>query len=29
MKNSKTEINQEIDRPSHYGSKSGRDVIDW
>lgn len=25
----RTEINQEIDRPSHYGSKSGRDVIDW
>jgi len=22
-------INQEIDRPSHYGSKSGKDVIDW
>lgn len=21
-------INQEIDRPSHYGSKSGQDVID-
>lgn len=25
----KTLINQEIDRPKHYGSKSGRDVIDW
>ena len=24
----KQEINQEIDRPTHYGSKSGRDVID-
>lgn len=23
------EINQEIDRPTHYASKSGRDVIDW
>ncbi len=22
-------ITQEINRPSHYGSKSGRDVIDW
>ena len=26
---SSTEINQEIDRPTHYASKSGRDVIDW
>lgn len=25
---SSKEINQEIDRPSHYGSKSGQDVID-
>ena len=25
----KSLINQEIDKPSHYGSKSGRDVIDW
>jgi len=29
MKNDKTTINQEIDRPKHYASKSGRDVIDW
>lgn len=26
---SHTEINQEINRPTHYASKSGRDVIDW
>lgn len=24
-----TVINQEIERPKHYASKSGRDVIDW
>lgn len=29
MKNNKTTINQEIDKPKHYSSKSGRDVIDW
>lgn len=29
MKNNKTTINQEIDKPKHYNSKSGRDVIDW
>lgn len=29
MKNNKTIINQEIDKPKHYSSKSGRDVIDW
>lgn len=29
MKNNKTTINQEIDKPTHYSSKSGRDVIDW
>lgn len=22
-------INQEVNRPSHYGAKSGKDVIDW
>lgn len=27
--NSKITINQEIERPRHYNSKSGRDVIDW
>lgn len=27
--NDKTKITQEIDRPKHYASKSGRDVIDW
>ena len=27
--NSSTVINQEIDHPRHYASKSGRDVIDW
>lgn len=27
--NNKTTINQEIDKPKHYNSKSGRDVIDW
>ena len=26
---SRTEITQEIDKPTHYQSKSGRDVIDW
>ena len=26
---SSTVINQEIDHPRHYASKSGRDVIDW
>ena len=25
----KTTLNQEIDRPKHYASKSGKDVIDW
>lgn len=29
MKNNKTTINQEIDKPKHYSSKSGHDVIDW
>jgi hypothetical protein len=29
MKNNKTTINQEIDKPKHYSSKSGRDVIEW
>lgn len=28
-KPSRTEITQEIDKPTHYKSKSGRDVIDW
>lgn len=31
-KNKNTEkilINQEIDRPKHYQSKSGKDIIDW
>lgn len=27
--NAKTAITQEINRPKHYGSKSGRDVIEW
>lgn len=27
--NNKIMINQEIERPRHYNSKSGRDVIDW
>lgn len=27
--NNKTTINQEIEKPKHYGSKSGRDVIDF
>ena len=26
---SKVILNQEIDHPKHYASKSGRDVIDW
>ena len=26
---SKVAINQEINRPKHYASKSGKDVIDW
>lgn len=26
---SKTAITQEIQRPKHYASKSGRDIIDW
>lgn len=25
----KTKITQEIDKPKHYASKSGKDVIDW
>lgn len=25
----KTAITQEINKPKHYASKSGRDVIDW
>ena len=25
----KTKITQEIDRPKHYASKSGKDIIDW
>ena len=28
MKNNKTTINQEIDKPGHYSSKSGQDIID-
>ena len=28
-KPSRTEITQEIDKPTHYKSKSGRDDIDW
>ena len=28
VKTNSPAINQEIDRPSHYGSKSGQDVID-
>lgn len=27
--NPNIEINQEIDRPTHYKSKSGKDVIEW
>ena len=29
MKQNKTKINQEIENPTHYLSKSGKDVIDW
>lgn len=25
----RTTLNQEIDRPKHYASKSGKDIIDW
>ena len=28
-KQTKQVLNQEIDRPKHYASKSGKDVIDW
>lgn len=27
--NNSVVINQEIDRPTHYGSKSGKDLIEW
>ena len=27
--NKKQVLNQEIDKPKHYASKSGKDVIDW
>lgn len=27
--NTNIAINQEIDRPKHYASKSGKDVIEW
>lgn len=29
METNKTTINQEINHPKHYASKSGKDVIDW
>ena len=28
-KQAKQVLNQEIDKPKHYASKSGKDVIDW
>lgn len=28
-KQTKQVLNQEIDKPKHYASKSGKDVIDW
>ena len=29
IKQTKQVLNQEIDKPKHYASKSGKDVIDW
>ena len=29
IEHSKCMINQEIEQPTHYTSKSGKDVIDW
>lgn len=29
IQDDKTKITQEIDKPKHYASKSGKDVIDW